>query len=63
MRCLIMDILVSSRATAAHLANARVKMRRRIQSASWLMLIRVVQSLLLIAIIILSLFAEVVVAV
>ena len=63
MRCLIMDILVSSRAAAAHLADARVKVRRRIQSASWLMLVRVVQSLLLVAIIILSLFAEVVVAV
>jgi hypothetical protein len=65
VRCrVIMDILVSSRAAAAHLADARVKMRRRIQSASWLMMIRVVQGLLmLIAIIILSLFAEVVVAV
>ena len=64
MRCrVIMDILVSSRAAAAHLADARVKVRRRIQSARRLMVIRVVQSLLLIAIIILSLFAEVVVAV
>ena len=63
-RRVIMDILVCSRAAAAHLANARVKMRRRIQSAGWLMVIRVVQRLLmLIAVIILSLFAEVVVAV
>lgn len=58
-----MNILICCRTAAADLADARVKILRRIQSARWLMM-RIMQSLLmLVAIVILSLFAEVIMAI